>query len=396
MIYKMNTKEKQKCSACGTSPVNHRLLFLVNFLDGTIGEFSDKIFNFSDKESSIVLTSKLEKMLFYFFGFLGIVKYSNNIDKALTGRSKLVWEEAQARSIPMEQIIMFGKYIEYYRAFINNSWFYFSSIPIPTNLKQGGYKWLDDKFILSKVLNQNNIASPKSIEILTLKDALKAFDKLQKPVIIKPKHGSRSRHTTTGIKTKEELEKAFNLAREITLWIVMQEHLYGSVYRATVINNKLVGFFQGNPAQITGDGIKNIKELIQEKNTNRQPRLSEILINEDLINFIKRQGFTLSSILPANKTIDLSGKIGRMYGGYTREMLPDIHPKLRNIFNRIGEIVEAPVLGFDLIVEDPTQDPDTQKWGIIECNSLPFIDLHYFPLEGTPINLAKDVWDLWN
>ena len=76
-------------------------------------------------------------------------------------------------------------------------------------------------------------------------------------------------------------------------------------------------------------------------------------------------------------------------------MLPEVHPKMYEIFRKAGELVEAPVVGFDLIIEDPTQDPDTQKWGIIECNSMPFIDLHYFALEGQPVDLAGRVWDLW-
>jgi D-alanine-D-alanine ligase-like ATP-grasp enzyme len=53
------------------------------------------------------------------------------------------------------------------------------------------------------------------------------------------------------------------------------------------------------------------------------------------------------------------------------------------------------VAGFDLIIADPEQDPDNQEWGIIEANSLPFIDLHYLPLYGRPSNPAAQVWDMW-
>ena len=176
----------------------------------------------------------------------------------------------------------------------------------------------------------------------------------------------------------------------------MQEHLFGNVYRATVINNKLVGFFRADAPQIIGHDLKTIKELIEEKNNTRHKRLSEIKINDDVIDFIKRQNYSLENILPDGKVVNLSAKTGRMYSGYTKEMLPDVHPKIYSIFKKAGEIVEAPVIGFDLIIEDPTKDPDTQHWGIIECNSLPFIDLHYFALEGEPINLAKNVWDLWD
>jgi D-alanine-D-alanine ligase-like ATP-grasp enzyme len=147
---------------------------------------------------------------------------------------------------------------------------------------------------------------------------------------------------------------------------------------------------------VTGDGIKTVRELIVEKNKNKDEKLSDILINEELVSFIDREGKTLDNILPVGQVLNLLAKTGRMYGGYTKEMLPEIHPKMHSIFKNAGECISVAVAGFDLIIQDPTKDPDTQHWGIIECNSLPFIDLHYFPLEGKPINVATYVWDLWS
>jgi len=392
----MSKKTREKCSACGTSPVNHQLLFISNFLDETIGKLDS---NFTKSPTSKKWTDFsffIEKTLARGLHFIGALRYGKDLEKANTGRSKLIWEEAVRRNIAMEQFVVFGKYIELYRAEINGKTYHFSSLPIPPWLAQSGYDWLDDKFVLFEKLSAGSVPVPKAEKISSWAKAKNAFLKLEKPVILKPKSGSRSRHTTTNIKTEEELKNAFNLAKKITLWTVMQEHLFGSVYRATVINGELVGFFKADPPQIAGDGLKTIKELIVEKNKNRPERISEILINDDLVHFIGRLGYNLESVLPKGIKIDLSAKTGRMYGGYTREMLKDVHPKLISILNKAGNIVEAPVAGFDLIIEDPTKDPDTQKWGIIECNSLPFIDLHYFAYEGEPVNLAKNVWDLWN
>jgi cyanophycin synthetase len=298
----------------------------------------------------------------------------------------------------MEQIQIFGKPLELYRAKIKENgknFFYFQSLPIPPHIPQSGYKWLDDKFALFEKLSEHGVPIPKTKKIFTYQSALKAFDVLKKPVIIKPKYGSRGRHTTTNINTEKELRKAFNTARQITLSMVIQEHLSGSVYRATVINNTLVAFFRADPPQVTGDGIKTIQALIDEKNAKRHERLSDISINDDLLHFIQREGYDLESIPDMGVTINLSAKTGRMYGGYTKEMLPEVHPRMHEIFKKAGSLMQAPVLGFDLIIGDPTKNPDEQKWGIIECNSLPFIDLHYFALEGTPKNLAENVWDLW-
>ncbi|MEK7140773.1 MAG: hypothetical protein AAB815_03235 [Patescibacteria group bacterium] len=396
MLEKTAKKTTKICSACGTSIVNHRFIFISNLLEEIIGNVGDKFFNFTSIDKWQKTAFFVEKIFYALFSLLGIVRYSSDVEKALTGRSKLIWEEAQRRSIPMEQIVIWGKYIDHYRARINEKKFYFQSLPIPPWLTQEGYKWLDDKFILFKKLSSKKIPVPRAVKILTLKSARNTFETLHKPVIVKPKFGSRGRHTTTNINTERELVDAFSLAREITPWITIQEHLSGSVYRATVINNELVGFFRADPPQVTGDNARTIRELIVKQNDVRHERLSEILINDDMINFIKRQGYNLESVPPDGAVVDLSAKTGRMYGGYTKEMLSEVHPKMHAIFEKAGEIVQAPVVGFDLIIADPTKDPDRQHWGIIECNSLPFIDLHYFALEGPQINLAKNIWDLWD
>jgi D-alanine-D-alanine ligase-like ATP-grasp enzyme len=295
----------------------------------------------------------------------------------------------------MEQVVVFGKPVDHYRAKMNGKYVYFNSLPIPRWLPQSGYRWVDDKLLLSKKLNAVGIPSPRTIKIKTLKQAKKAFEELQKPLILKPEWGSRGRHTTTNIHTVEELEKAYDLVKQIAISVVVQEHLVGSVYRATVIDNKLVGFFRADQPQIVGDGVSVIEKLIEEKNTSRRARVSEIVINDDLKHFIARRGYALDSVLPQGEVLSLSAKTGRMYGSYTKEMFPEVHPKMHGIFESAGRLCEAPILGFDLIMEDGTKDPDTQRWGVIECNSLPFIDLHYMALEGEPINLAKNVWDLW-
>jgi D-alanine-D-alanine ligase-like ATP-grasp enzyme len=51
------------------------------------------------------------------------------------------------------------------------------------------------------------------------------------------------------------------------------------------------------------------------------------------------------------------------------------------------------LLGFDFIVPDVTKSPDEQKFGIIECNAVPFINLHHSPLIGEPQNVAGALWD---
>ena len=144
-----------------------------------------------------------------------------------------------------------------------------------------------------------------------------------------------------------------------------------------------------------GDGRKTIKELIEEKDAKRHNRVERIRIGEELHSHIFRSGFKIDDILPEEFSLSLSHRIGRLFGGTTKEMLDDLHPSFIPILKQATKIVNLPVVGFDCIIPDPTQNANSQKWGIIECNSLPFIDLHYFALEGKPKNIAGMIWDMW-
>ena len=156
-----------------------------------------------------------------------------------------------------------------------------------------------------------------------------------------------------------------------------------------------MGFYRGGSPYVIGDGKKTILELIKEKDSHRQDRVEKIDINDEVKDYLSRSGFHLEDILSEGVRLSLTYRTGRLFGGVTREMLDELHPSFVPILTEAAKIVGLPVLGFDCIVKDPTQDALTQRWGIIECNTLPFIDLHYYALEGKPKNIAGAIWDFW-
>ncbi len=315
--------------------------------------------------------------------------------KAHTERSEVIWDEAKKRGIEMQQFTIFGKPIEQYRAKLRGHWHYFESLPIPPELNVVSYSWMDDKWMLKKFLRKNNIPVAFGRSVASEKNALAAFKEGKPPFIAKPRLGSRGRHTITHIHTEEDLVHAFRIAKKLCRYVIIEEQLFGSVYRGTYIGGEIVGILRGDPPRITGDGVHTVKELISKKNAAKHDKVKDVIISPLLISFIGRQNYDLDTILPNGKVVDLSEKIGINYGGYAAEMLPETHPKIIEYLKRAGDLLNAPVIGFDFIIPNVTQDPDEQRWGIIEANSLPFINLHHFPLAGTPINAAAKVWDLW-
>jgi cyanophycin synthetase len=389
--------KKAACSYCGDAPVPHALFYTLNL----VGDFVD---DHIKKVASLAppflrhFADWLPTFIFKSFVFLQMAHFSSDIEKVKTFRSRVIWEEANRRSIRMEQLILWGKPLEYYRAYLPKAGeIYFESLPIPLHLLDNIKNW-DDKILLKKEFTKAGIPVPKFFEFSVYKftNPEKIFLKLEKPLIVKPQVGSRGRHTTTNITTLPQLEEAIEVAKKLSPSLIIEEHLEGYVCRATVVNGKLAGFYRGEAPAVIGDNVKTIRELIRSKNETRPDRVEKITINEEIKNQIIRAGYSLDKILPEGKRLALSHRVGRLFGGRTREMYSELHPSFIPIFEEALKETKLPIAGFDSIIPDPEKPASEQKWGIIECNTLPFIDLHYYALEGKPQNIAGMIWDMWN
>jgi D-alanine-D-alanine ligase-like ATP-grasp enzyme len=388
--------EKKHCYACGNNPVPHFPAKMSSHL-AALGAPLSILVKGAWGRSLERTADKLLTGVIILLRVTGLIKFNTDINQKVGDRAKVIWEEANRRNIPMRQVVVGKFYTDGYEAVLNGKRIYFMGLPIPRKLiyQSDAYQWIDDKAQLKKRLLGANVPAPKGGKAVSFAKALKIFNSIRKPVIVKPASGSRGRHTTTFISTPEQLHDAFKLARQITREIVVEEHLTGSVYRGTVVGGRLRGVLRGDPPRVTGDGVKTIAALIEQKNKNLHPRVKPYTITPLTVPYLSRIGYTLKSVLEKDKTIDLTEKIGVSYGGYSAEEFPICHPKTKAILEKAGQVVGFPVMGFDFIIQDITKDPDEQFWGIIECNSVPFIDLHHHPVEGEPINVAQYVWDLW-
>ncbi len=310
-------------------------------------------------------------------------------------RANAIWDEATRRGIRMEQLTLFRRPIDSYRARLNGRWIYFESLPIPPRLLARSIPYIDDKFLFKQFLKQNRIPTAPFALATNLRGAWIALKDLHMPVVVKPRIGSNSRHTTKFIQTETQFDAAFRSAQKLCRYVLFEEHLNGYVCRATVVNGTLVGFLETRQPTVTGDGLRTLCELINEKSAHHRKGVSDVVIAGENEAYIQRQGFALDSIPEKGAVIEIGRFGGRSSGGETREMPDEIHPKLRQIVEKTAQLMRVPLVGFDLIIQNPESDPDAQKWGILEANTVPFIEIHNDPLEGQPSNVAAAVWDLW-
>lgn len=381
------------CVYCGNNPVSHRVTWFNELLSVLFMPLNQAFFNRKIVKKTIKAISWILSPLVYILEKVGVITYGDEPSSQTGNRAKVLWEEAKARGIKLQSVVVFGHENDSFRAFINGRIIYFSGLPRPEFAPVSAEWWMDDKGLIKEKLLKADIPVAQGGVFSRYQPLLKKFQQLEKPVIIKPRLGSRGRHTTTFIYTEDQLKKAFKIAKQLCHWVVMEEHLTGSVYRGTMIDGKLTGVLRGDPPRVTGDEKHTIRELIDLKNQTKHPEVHDVSITPEMEIFLNRNNYTLDDILPIGKTIDLSEKIGVSYGGHSAEDTINTHPEIKPILEKAAAVIGDPMLGFDFIIEKIDQSPHTQKWGIIECNGVPFINLHHDPIEGQPNNVAKYVWE---
>jgi hypothetical protein len=406
--------KKHSCPYCGNNPVPHYL----NWYFDSMNIFFEKIQIGVLVNPFAKFVSRFEdRMALSLIGLLrlvGIVHLMKKPGKNTLSRALVLWEEAEKRGLEMREVRVFDRGVDTYivRKKIPGKRFkkimVFTGLPRPDNINQAALAVMDDKAIFKTTCQKNELPVPQGGYASSFEEAKKIFDRIEKPVIVKPRLGSRGRHVVTYIRTHEELREAFHIARQLCLWVIVEEQIIGPVYRGTVIDYSIEGVLAGFQPTVSGDGESNLTELIKQKNSTRDDGVAEVIINEKMNWFMKRQladgrrklttedlkdpwrltykdnwdkSLFETYIPKKGEVVYLSEKIGVSYGGGSAEEYDECHPDNKELFNKAAKVFDDTIIGFDFMIPDITRSWREQRCGFLEANSVPFINLHHHPLK---------------
>ncbi len=385
------------CKDCEPAQENH----IVAYMSVVMSYIGQPFFNIMEmlfKSTAEAISSKASIPFLKTMVFLGFAHFSERPDSQDSLRTKCFWDEAIRRGIKMKEFHMGpikDSFIAEYKGKVIN----FDGLPRGDNDTESGdaINWMDNKGIMKKKFLKEGLPVARGGTAFTKRKALKIFNEITKPVITKPNLGSRSRHTLIHIDTPEKLIYGFKKAKKLSPLVVIEEELRGYLFRATLVNGKLVGVVRRDQPEVTGDGIHTLKELMDKENDRPErkgPIFHKIVIDPDAEVELKREGIKMEDIPAVGKVITFSQKTSRGIGGTTTEVTEIIHPENVKMLEKLGAYLKDPLVGVDLIIEKIEEPWYTeQHCGIIECNSLPFIDLHHYPLFGKSNNVAGKLWD---
>ncbi len=393
--------KKIPCPDCGNAPVPHLLQKWSVIMD-----YGVEAMNAQGRPIMAYLEPRVNRFVdrhfpgvFRTLSRLRLGQIVHTPDDTMSMRERVFWEEGIRRGIRIWGYRPFHGANTFFVATRGVRTIVYDTIPRPGDTPSSGSGWMDDKDALRARFPLYGIPMAKGGVARTFTEATKIFQRLSPPVIIKPSRGSRSRHTTTHIDTIEELRTAYDKAKQLSPWVIIEEELVGLVYRGTVIGGKVIGILRREPAMVTGDGVHTVRELIRIENENplrKGPIFHEIQIHDvEHDKELSRHHMTLESIPSKGMLVTLSQKASRGLGGGATDVTDDAHPDITRMLEHVAEVLEDPLVGIDFIIEDVTRSWREQpRSGVIECNSAPFIDLHLSPLHGKPRNTPGALWDI--
>lgn len=386
----------RNCKDCEPAQESHFVAY-ASVVMGWIDEPFFRMMEYIFKDTADRIADKFSIPFFYLMTTLRLGYYTYAPNEKDTYRTKCFWEEADRRGIKMKQFHL-GPVHDTFIAEFKGKKIQFDGLPRPALETSPALMWMDNKGIMKKKFEKEGIPVARGGVAFTKRGAVKIFDKVDKPVITKPNLGSRSRHTMIHIDTPEKLIIGFRKAKKLSPLVIVEEELRGFLFRGTLIDKKLVGVVKRDQPEIIGDGVHTLQELMDKENERSEragPLFHKIKIDKEANEELERQKIKLSDIPEKGKIITFSQKTSRGVGGTTTEVTDIIHPDNKEMLEHVGRFLNDPLVGVDFIMEDITKSwKEEQHCGVIECNSLPFIDLHHYPLFGKPVNVAGKLWDL--
>jgi cyanophycin synthetase len=252
----------------------------------------------------------------------------------------------------------------------------------------------------NRILGDLGLPVPRQALVYRLRRAFGAAERIGYPVVLKPLNANHGRGVTTDIRSEEELEKAYDKAKEHSDGVIVETFLEGLDHRLLVVGGRLVAAAKRVPAHVVGDGRATVEELVER--VNEDPRrgvghekvLTRISLNAAAEQMLAQRDMTVTSVPEEGDVVYLQPTANLSTGGTAVDVTDVIHPDNRSMAERAILALGLDVGGVDFITTDITRSYREVGGGICECNAAPGFRMHVAPSEGEPRNVAGPVIDM--
>ena len=231
-----------------------------------------------------------------------------------------------------------------------------------------------DKQLTHRTLQRQGLHTPHFRVAGSAEDNA-AFLAEHSTLVVKPNNGEQGQGVAVDIRQPDALEAAIASARQYDSQVLLESYHPGQDLRVLVINYQVVAAAIRRPAEVCGDGVKTLRQLIEKQSRRRQASTqgeSRIPMDDETRRTVEAQGFSLDDVLPYGRQLFVRRTANLHTGGMLVDVTRKLAPTLKQAAIDAAKALEIPVAGLDMLVPEPDQ-PD---YVIIEVNERPGLANH--------------------
>jgi GNAT-family acetyltransferase (TIGR03103 family) len=234
--------------------------------------------------------------------------------------------------------------------------------------------WCQDKVLTSRRLSSIGLPVPRQ-QVAGGAEANAAFLRECESVVVKPALGEQGKGISVDVRTEEHLAQAVERAAAEGGHVVLEEFCQGQDLRIVVIGYKVVAAAIRKPAEIVGDGVSTVAQLIERQSARRAAATggeSKIPVDGETERCLAGQGLAYDSVLDNGQAVKVRKTANLHTGGTIHDVTAELHPILRDAAETAARALRIPVVGLDFLVPAP----DSDQYVIIEANERPGLANH--------------------
>ncbi|MBK9217114.1 MAG: cyanophycin synthetase [Uliginosibacterium sp.] len=245
-----------------------------------------------------------------------------------------------------------------------------------------------DKELTKVLLEAAGVPVPKGRPVDDVEDAWSAACEVGLPVVVKPQDGNQGKGVTVNIDTREQLERAYRAAAEVSSNILVERYLPGHDYRLLVVGSKLAAAARREPPLVVGDGVHSVRQLVEQVNSD--PRrgeghatsLTKIRFDDIALARLAEQAMHAESVPAKGQRVILRNNANLSTGGTATDVTDDVHPDVALRAVAAAQMIGLDIAGVDVICDSVLRPLEEQNGGIVEVNAAPGLRMHLSPSFG--------------
>jgi len=243
-----------------------------------------------------------------------------------------------------------------------------------------------NKDLTKSLLRSCGVPVPSGEVVHSVEAAWEIAQVIGLPVVVKPRDGNRGRGVMLNLRSQDEVESAYAIARAEDPDVIVERYVEGDEHRVLVVGGKVIAVSRGESAWVTADGHSTIAELVEQQ-INSDPRRGNADIHplEKLNPFtnsviqgnLQRQRLTTESVPAAGQRALIAAN-----GNHAIECSDLIHPDNAFICVLAAQVIGLDIAGIDIVCKNIAQPLDAQRGAVVEVNAGPGLLMHLKPAQG--------------